>query len=342
VIDAEELAAFAAVPAPTGEERARIEWLERRLRGVAGRRTVDEVGNLIWRSDWGPLELLFLAHVDTVFDAATPLRIRREGDVLIGPGVGDNAAAVMAIVWAFAGATELPPGVGVAFTVGEEGLGNLRGATHACTELRPRLAIALEGHGLDDVVVEAVGSIRARLQVAGPGGHSWWDRGTPSAIHALVELAGELLVEPVNIGSIRGGRSVNAIAESAELLVERRSTDPDELEAFAGTLTRLRAAPPLQLAVEVIGHRPAGRLRPDHPLVAGVRRVRSRLGLPDRLRSGSTDANAAVAAGIPALALGCARGSGMHSLTEQIDLGSLELGCAQVVAVAGAVAGGEL
>ena len=44
------------------------------------------------------------------------------------------------------------------------------------------------------------------------------------------------------------------------------------------------------------------------------------LGLPDRLGSGSTDANAAIAAGIPAIALGCARGSGMHSQAERIDL----------------------
>ncbi len=342
MIAPEELAAFAAVAAPTGQERARIEWLDHRLRATAGRRAVDEVGNLIWRSDAGPIELLFLVHVDNVFDAATPLSIRREGDVLIGPGVGDNAAAVMATVWAFAGPTGLPPGVAVAFTVGEEGLGNLRGATHACSELRPRRAIALEGHGLDDVVVEAVGSVRARLWVDGPGGHSWWDRGTPSAIHALVELAGGLLTEPVNIGSIAGGRSVNAIADSAELLVERRSTDPGDLEVFEEALTRLRVALPLRLGVEVLGHRPAGRLERGHPLVAGVRRVGSRLGLPDRLGSGSTDANAAVAAGIPALALGCARGSGMHSLAERIDLGSLELGCAQVAAVAEAAAGGEL
>ena len=56
-------------------------------------------------------------------------------------------------------------------------------------ELSPARAIAVEGHGLDHIVIEHVGSVRARMAVTGPGGHSWRDRGTPSALHALVALA---------------------------------------------------------------------------------------------------------------------------------------------------------
>jgi di/tripeptidase len=56
--------------------------------------------------------------------------------------------------------------------------------------------------------------------------------------------------------------------------------------------------------------------------------VRERLGLPTTLAEGSTDANAALAAGIPALCIGLGRGRGMHSLQEQIDRRSLEQGAA--------------
>ena len=58
--------------------------------------------------------------------------------------------------------------------------------------------------------------------------------------------------------------------------------------------------------------------------------ARRRVGLPEAFGSGSTDANAAIAQGIPALAIGCARGSGMHTVHERIELGSLELGCRQL------------
>ena len=59
--------------------------------------------------------------------------------------------------------------------------------------------------------------------------------------------------------------------------------------------------------------------------------VRSELGLPATLGEGSTDANAALAAGIPALTIGVANGEGMHTPEERIDGCSLELGVAQLV-----------
>ena len=131
------------------------------------------------------------AHVDTVFATETDLTVRTSGDDLVGPGIGDNAAAVAVavnVVEELLGGDALAPGA-VAFTVGEEGLGNLRGAIAAVHSIAPDAFIALEGHGLDEVLVEAVGSVRARVRVSGPGGHSWEDRGTPSAIDGLTALA---------------------------------------------------------------------------------------------------------------------------------------------------------
>lgn len=333
MVDDDELIEFASIPAPTGAEQERIDWLADRLEGALGEREVDGAGNLVWRFGAERPQLLVMAHVDTVFGPEVAVEIRREGGDLVGPGVGDNAAAVMAVVWALEQMDEPPPGLAVAFTVAEEGLGDLRGARAVCGELAPHAVIALEGHGLDEVMIDHVGSVRARVVVTGPGGHSWWDRDTPSAVHALVGLASDLIAHSANVGTISGGDSVNAIAARAELLVERRSLAEHDLDEFAELLGRLRVDPPLQLELQPVGRRPAGQTPSDHPLVAAVRRLRIGLGLPDRLGSGSTDANAAVAAGIPAVALGCARGSGMHSRDERIDLRSLEFGCVQVVEV---------
>jgi acetylornithine deacetylase/succinyl-diaminopimelate desuccinylase-like protein len=334
MVDAAELAAFAAIPAPTGGEDARLHWLEARLARTPGTRERDEAGNLIWRDGEGPVRLLLMAHVDTVFPPSTTLRISREGDDLAGPGVGDNAAAVMAIVWTLGANAGLPAGLVVAFTVGEEGLGNLRGAIHACERLRPAAAVAVEGHGLDEVVVDHVGSVRARLRVSGPGGHSWWDRGTPSAIHGLAGLVRDLAGAGANVGTIEGGRSVNTIAGRAEALVEYRSLEQARLDAFEQSLDALSVDAPLTLDVTVAGRRPAGRTDPADPLVAAVRTARRGLRLPDRLGSGSTDANAAAALRIPAVAIGCTRGEGMHTERERISLSALELGCRQIAAIA--------
>lgn len=340
MIDADELAEFTAVPAPTGSEEARLRWLERRLSGAAGSLARDEVGNLVWRLDSSATPaLLLMAHVDTVFAGVDPVEVSRSQNDLIGPGVGDNAAAVMAVIWAVEQLPQVPPGVWVAFTVGEEGLGNLRGSLHVCKELRPALAIAVEGHGLDEVITEHVGSARARLTVRGPGGHSWSDRGTPSAIHGLLALGDRLARSGANIGTISGGQAVNAIAAHAELLVERRSLEQAELDAFEQEVGRISVDPPLELECEIVGRRPAGRTDAEHPLVRRIVEVRRSLGLRDHLGSGSTDANAAMAYGIPAVSIGCAHGSGIHTMHERIELESLELGCRQLVAVIEALAG---
>jgi acetylornithine deacetylase/succinyl-diaminopimelate desuccinylase-like protein len=274
-----------------------------------------------------------------VFPADTPLAMKRDGDDLVGPGVGDNASAVMALIWALEAMPVTPARLAVAFTVGEEGLGNLRGGLHACRALRPDAAIAVEGHGLDEVTTEHVGSVRARVTVSGPGGHSWWDRRTPSAIHALVRIADQLAGDGANVGKISGGEAVNAIAGHAEMLVERRSLEQPELEAFEARFGALAVPAPLALDYQLVGRRPAGRIDPEHPLVRTIRDVRAQLRLADHCGSGSTDANAAAALGIPAVALGCARGSGMHTLHERIDLCSLELGVEQLARVLGALSG---
>jgi len=333
----DEVVGLASIPAPTFGEEARLAWLEARLEGTPGRRARDAAGNLLWRWGAGRPRVLFLAHVDTVFPADVPLRFVHEGDDVVGPGIGDNAAAVVVtlrVVEALlAGGT--PSAGAVAFTVGEEGLGDLRGAWAACRSLEPETAVAVEGHGLEHVIVDAVGSLRARVRVTGPGGHSWRDRGRPSAVHELlrlgVELAGEGTLEvPVNIGVVAGGTTVTTIAAEAELLLDVRALEEEPLARFEERLRGLRVPAPLVAGAEVVGRRPAGRLDRAAPLLDAVRGVRERLGLPDGLSAGSTDANAALALGIPALTLGVAYGAEMHSPAERIDASSLELGREQL------------
>ena len=102
-------------------------------------------------------------------------------------------------------------------------------------------AIALEGSGTTAVVTRALGSLRFRVTVTGPGGHSWSDAGTPNPIvllsRALTAIDSlPLPTDPLttmNVGHISGGTSVNSIPSSATALVEVRSTDSRALEAAA-------------------------------------------------------------------------------------------------------------
>ena len=331
---------IAAIPAPTGAEGDRIAWLEGRLRQAPGLRTRDEVGNLVWRLGTEPhpaaYDVLLLVHVDTVFDASVPHRVTEQDGWLSGPGVGDNAVALATAI----GVVErlgrpVDANLCVVFTVGEEGLGSLLGARHACETIAAQQVIALEGHGLDSVFVDAVGCVRAAISFTGPGGHSWWDRGRPSATHDLVRVVAELLDSApaevaVNVGLVAGGSAVNAIAATARVVVEARSLDQPALAATEKLLAEAGSDLGTDVVIEILDRRPAGRIDPAHPLVQAVLRERARLGLAANLTDGSTDANAALDRGIPALALGCVRGSDMHADAERIDLSSVPLGIAQL------------
>lgn len=334
--------ALAELPGGTGHERVRIDWLNKRLAAAPGSRRVDGVGNLVWTFGPPPYRLAVLVHVDDVFGEQTARGVTRRDGWLCGPGIGDNAIAVATaaavIERALAGPGERP--LAVVFTVGEEGLGGLRGARHACRELAPEAVLALEGHGSDRVFTDAVGSLRVRLTVTGPGGHSWWDRGRPSAVHELVRLLTGIIAPvpaplSVNVGLVDGGTGVNAIAAEASATVEWRATDQAALDRQEAALAELTAevSPGLRLEAERLDRRPAGSVPLAHPLVAAVLRARRAVGLPDATGDGSTDANAALAAGIPAVALGCCVGEDMHAPTERIRADSIAAGASQLQAV---------
>jgi len=334
--------ALAELPGGTGHERVRIDWLHKRLAAAPGSRHVDGVGNLVWTFGPPPYRLAVLVHVDDVFGEQTARGVIRRDGWLCGPGIGDNAIAVATAVAvierALAGPAEKP--LAVVFTVGEEGLGGLRGARHACRELVPEAVLALEGHGSDRVFTDAVGSLRVRLTVTGPGGHSWWDRGRPSAVHELVRLLTGMIASvpaplSVNVGLVDGGTGVNAIAARASATVEWRATDQAALDRQEAALDELatEVSPGLRLEAERLDRRPAGSVPLTHPLVAAVLRARRAVGLPDATGDGSTDANAALAAGIPAVALGCCVGEDMHAPTERIRADSIAAGAGQLQAV---------
>src|SRR5947208_3207212 len=124
---------LARVPGPPVGEAARSEWWRQQFfrLGLYQVRT-DELGNvfgLLQESPSSPL-IAVSAHLDTVFPPETRLDSREDGNKLLGPGISDNAAGVVAML-AVASALRhsgIEPLLNVVFmgNVGEEGEGNLR------------------------------------------------------------------------------------------------------------------------------------------------------------------------------------------------------------------------
>lgn len=347
----EDMCTIAGIPAPTGLEAERGEWMAARL-AEAGAEAVctDAVGNVIaWlpaatRPDLPPIVLA--AHLDTVFAPDTPLVPVRDGGVVRSPGIADNArglAGLLALTRAVRAADwkSVHP-IAMVATVGEEGSGDLRGAKHLMREGGPfRHAgafIALDGSGSRQIVHRAVGSVRLRFEVAGPGGHSWADRGNANPLQALADAAAATrrqLVEGATITLTRlaGGQSVNAIPATAWMELDIRAVAARVLTRAVGYVraaveracddenARRRAgSEPLRVLERRIGDRPVGSTRLDSPLVRAAEAATRHIGRTPQHVAASTDANVALALGIPAIALGAGGRSGAtHTTAEWYD-----------------------
>jgi tripeptide aminopeptidase len=354
-------ALISAVPSPTGEETAKSLLVERLFATAGLAKERDAIGDVVGvipgrpTSRPGMSRLLVAAHIDTVFPISTPLEIKRSADRLSGPGVGDNSVAVAAAIkladlLRMAGEV---PAVDVLVTgnVGEEGLGNLRGIREVLASRSDIGAVvALEGHNLGRVTHVAVGSRRFRITVKGPGGHSWGDFGRPNAIHGLSKLIAELDAIPLprspkttlNVGMIDGGVSVNTIAPEASCLLDLRSIDESALHRLSDRVMRLversNRGDAVVYAAESIGERPAGVVSADSPIVQIAAGTLTALGLEPSFDASSTDANVAIAAGIPAVCIGLTTGGNVHRTDEFIDLEPVAKGVAQLAVLTLALA----
>ncbi|HEX2105346.1 MAG TPA: M20/M25/M40 family metallo-hydrolase [Solirubrobacteraceae bacterium] len=342
----EEARRICAVPAPPFGEAARGRLVAALFAEAGAPARIDATGNVIAElGGSGPETTVFAAHLDTVFPAGTPIAFAQGDGRLAAPGLGDNSIAIAALLHLarrLAG-RELRRPVALVATVGEEGLGDLRGARALLDELACSAFVAVEGLTLQAIKVTGVGSVRFGATVIGPGGHPWIDRGTPSAVHGLAECLAAAVREAraagvvINAGVIEGGTAINTIASEASAEIDLRAEDDDLLRAAA---RRVRAAleaveEGLETTVEALGRRPAGAIALDHPLLEAARRARSRAGLPPaREDAASTDANAAYGRGIPAITVGVTTGGNAHRLDEYIDLAPIPAGLAALAALA--------
>jgi tripeptide aminopeptidase len=313
------------------------------------------------------------AHIDTVFPAGTELEPQLSGTRLVAPGACDNAAGVTGLLAIAAAlvdaAVALPCPVLFVANVGEEGEGDLRGMRYLYQQSpwRDRIAahIVLDGAGHEVAVTEALGSRRFLSTITGPGGHSWTDAGAPNPIailsHAIAALTAPSSTpnhqrQPrttLNVGTIEGGSSVNAIPESASARFDLRSTSAEELvclevelhraiedavlaaNAGAAELRKTRHRAQAAFTIERIGDRPAGQLAATARGVAlyeDLLAVDRHLGIRTEPRIASTDANIPLSLGIPAVSIGAGGdGGGIHTRQEWYDAAHRELALKRIL-----------
>jgi len=351
----DELVELTQIPAPPFMEEERAAAFADMLRAAGADSVwIDGIGNVIGlrRGTTGDRTVALDAHLDTVFPIETDVTVQFRGDTLYAPGIGDDTRGLIVVRNVLEAMVEhdLRTEADLLFigTVGEEGLGDLRGVKYLFGEsgtgeegLRIDAFIAVDGGDETRIVNQAVGSHRYRVTFEGPGGHSWGAFGLPNPHNALAAAITHFVADAdahtsegprtsYSIGRIGGGTSVNSIPFESWMEVDMRSLDNASLVAldalFQDAMLRgladenalRRRGPELTVDVDMVGDRPAGTLDPvTTPLVQRAMAVVVHQGGAPAVGSGSTNANTPISLGIPAITIGRGgEGGGAHSLDE--------------------------
>jgi tripeptide aminopeptidase len=355
------------MPSPSGKEQARAEYVRAELQklGLTDIR-IDEMSNVsgVRKGSGGGPTVAFAAHLDTVFPLGTDVKVKRDGDTLRAPGIGDDTGNVVALLEAFralnrAGIKTRGDLIFVASTQEELGL---KGAKHWLTHsgYKPDMFVALDVPS-NEVWYGALRIDLMKLFYTAPSVHTLYSRDTASpakavakgitavygiALPPLSEGVGGVRLPTINIGMLGGGTVANAIPSETWFTVDLRSIDTpvqDRLRSAVVEAAR-RAADE-----EHVGFRVENTVmtedyskalpketRLNHSLVQTAvasanffRRPGTPAIVPMDL--GSTDANIAISLGIPAIAGGAVLSSKPHQLEENAQASSIVPGIKQLI-----------
>ncbi len=284
--------------------------------------------------------------MDTVFPEGTDVQVKMKDDTLFAPGIADDTRSLAMIICMIRALeySDIRTESDLLFvgSVGEEGLGDLRGVKHLFSHNEPKIDswISIDGGAIGRVNNQALGSYRYRVAFKGPGGHSWGAFGLVNPHHALGTAIQHFTSwadkftrygarTSYNIGRIGGGTSVNSVPFESWMEVDMRSVSPQRLDSIDMILkssvqkalkehnTMKRLGKDLEVVIEKIGDRPSGEASPELPLVQRAMACTAYFGKRPELTRGSTNSNIPLSMGIPAVTIGRGGvGANAHSLDE--------------------------
>ena len=336
------------IPAPTFHESLRAQAVLDWLGDIGVTNTyIDEAGNVICHlGDTSQSEVSILsAHLDTVFEPNENLDVMQDATKMYAPGIGDDTANVVGLMYGIKYVVDnhitIKDHLVIAFVVGEEGIGNLKGTKHLFNtfdNVREHISFDLY---IPQLITTATGSIRFKVTATTKGGHSWADFGNRNACEELASLVLDLgriksknrCVITHNIGYIEGGDRINKIASSASATFEYRTCSQDNLkyaQEYLNTTIEKHTTHDCLFTYEMLGIRPANK----YPTTQKCSKLKDELAsiitsvtgnTPDETPA-STDANVALSKGIPAANVGCVSGGMLHTSDEYIVTESLKQG----------------
>ncbi len=342
----EEWIRITQIPGKSRLEQARGDYVKRVFEEEGLQVTVDSIGNVsgLRKGTGGGPTIVIAAHTDVVFPPETNTTVRRVGDTLYAPGVGDNTASVanmLATIRAMNATKFTSKGDFIFIATVQEELGLIGMEYWLSHNPAPDLLIVPDGQ-FGVVSYGALGIYWTKYVFTSPGAHTLASRGRPTPVRALAEAVERLYQlefhalpdgAVLNVGQIHGGNIFNSVPQELYFTVDLRSPDPVLLDSLDRTIGRIAQEvadeQKVGLRIEVEQKSRAGGTAKQlegaraHPLVQTAVDINRALGITagmpgatEAVATGATDANPGVVRKIPSIAIGGSRASGAHQLTE--------------------------
>ncbi|MCU0248348.1 MAG: peptidase dimerization domain-containing protein, partial [Bryobacter sp.] len=256
------------IPAPTGEEGARVQMILERL-SEAGLQNCsgDEQGNGygVLFGERGASNLLVSAHADTFVAEAQDQTVEVGPEQIVGPFVGDNSLALAAMVslpvLLERLQVRLKSNVVLHAAAKAFGRGNLAGLKHFLdhSTLPIHAGLCLEGVQLGRLNYTGLGVLRGEIECRLPDDYQWAHYGATGAIIPLNDVITRLnkIALPrrprtsLVLGSIEGGIAYYNIARQATLRFEVRGEDSGLLKQIRRQIEDIVADVAAQAGVKV-------------------------------------------------------------------------------------------
>lgn len=300
--------------------------------------TIHDDASVTWRHDTGSPPVLLLGHLDTVWPLGTIDRLPfRVADGLVrGPGTFDMKAGLVVALHALMACRDRGalPSVELLVTSDEE-VGSLRSRpTIEAAARRCGRVLVLEPCGPGGAVKTArKGVALGRVRALGRASHAGLD--PEAGINAVVGLAAVIPMiaaagdadrgTTVTPTVIAGGTTVNTVPAAAEVAIDMRFLDDDEVDRVRRDLEALAPAGEVELTVTLDRNRPALAPAASAPLREALAHAAAAVGRPiDTVTvGGASDGNLAAAAGASVLDGLGPEGDGAHAEHEHVIVDGL-------------------
>lgn len=323
------------IEAPTGQEGKRAAAFVDMLRACGIRDAkIDPAGNVVairHGKGNGP-KVLVEGHLDTVFPLGSVHGVEKRDGFLCAPGIGDDTRALAMLLSLLramdAAGIETCGDIYFVGTTREEGMGSLGGMKDFLTEHTDiDVSISVDGHNMAGIVYQATIGETWEISFSGVGGHAFNAFGKiAQPLHAAARAVAKIadITVPSTprtsfcVSNFHGGNDagIHAIASEATIKINFRSDGEAEfaavkkaifeaIDAACAEETARWGKNTVVCSKHMVSSIPGGTQDCHAPLVEAAWLGLQYLGVePELAASGCTNANVAIAKGIPAICIG--------------------------------------